>query len=72
MTRNEKHRGKFQAPGAQIMVTEVPTLRHRRRASLHFGVIVGDDAATFNLPAEAGALLQRALEVLTDGRHRRH
>jgi len=60
---------KFEGDGAQIVVHESTD---KRRPALHFGVIVNDDAATFILKPEVGALLQRALEAITDGRHRRH
>jgi len=64
---------KFEGKGAQIVVTEMPVKRSgSTRATVHIGVICGDDACTFILKPEVGMLFARALEAITDGRHRRH
>jgi len=67
MTR--KPASKFEGGDAQIVVSESA---NKRKPALHFGVICGDDAATFILKPEVGQLLQRALEAISDGHRRRH
>jgi hypothetical protein len=69
----KKMANKFGTDDAQIVVTEMPGSRAgSNRSAFHIGVICGDDAATFILKPEVGTLFQRALEKISDGRHRRH
>jgi hypothetical protein len=60
---------KFERGSAQIVVRKT---EDKRRPLIHFGVICGDDAATFILKPEVGSVLERALQVISDDRHRRH
>jgi hypothetical protein len=59
----------YQTGECEIVVTA--RTGNSGKPSVHFGVIIGDDSASFVLQEGPGLLLERALAALYDG-HRRH
>lgn len=69
MTENPRHVYKA-GDDCEIVVTA--RAGNSGKPAVHFGIICGDDAATFVLQEGPGLLLERALASLASDSHRRN